>query len=118
MKRKEDGKPDDEQPPSKIAKQDISPFSKTWQNSDAVLIVEERELHVHSMILSLSSQYFDKMFNGNFVEATTKRVTLPVKSYELIELMLRCIYPNVNYHLGIGFTLLCSIIVNFDYCLV
>ena len=50
------------------------PFSAPWQNSDAVLVVEEKELHVHSNILSIASPHFDKMFNGNFKEAQTKRV--------------------------------------------
>uniref|UniRef100_A0A7M5VDI8 BTB domain-containing protein n=1 Tax=Clytia hemisphaerica TaxID=252671 RepID=A0A7M5VDI8_9CNID len=76
------------------------PFSKAWQNSDAVLVVEEKELHVHSMILSLASPYFDKMFNGSFKESQTKRVTLEGKSFELIEQMLKIIYPNFGCEIG------------------
>ena len=70
-----------------------SMFSKPWKGSDAVLIVEEKELHVHTSVLSIASEYFDKMFNGNFIEAKTKRVTLEGKSYELIEHVLRLMYP-------------------------
>ncbi|XP_066932206.1 kelch-like protein 3 [Clytia hemisphaerica] len=71
-------------------------FSKPWQDSDAVLIVEEKELHVHSKILSIASPYFEKMFNGNFKESQSKRVTLKGKSFDLIEQMLKIIYPNVD----------------------
>ena len=76
------------------------PFSKPWQNSDAVLVVEEKEFHVHSMILSIASPYFDKMFNGNFKESQTKRVTLKGKSFQLIEQMLKAIYPNIGLDFG------------------
>ncbi|XP_066920286.1 uncharacterized protein [Clytia hemisphaerica] len=76
--------------------QEKGPFSKAWQSSDAVLVVEEKELHVHSMILSLASPYFDKMFNGSFKESQTKRVTLEGKSYESVEQMITIIYPNMD----------------------
>ncbi|XP_066933601.1 uncharacterized protein [Clytia hemisphaerica] len=77
------------------------PFSKPWQNSDAVLIVEDRELHVHSMILSLASPVFDSMFNGSFKEAESKRVELAGKSYDLLEHLLKIIYPNFECGLEI-----------------
>ena len=78
---------------SKSLKKDESPFSSPWKGSDAVLIVEDRELHVHTQTLSLASPVFDKMFNGNFKEAGTKKVTLEDKEYELVEHMLRLTYP-------------------------
>ena len=68
-------------------------FVKQWKGSDAVLVVEDKELHVHTNILSISSQYFDSMFKGNFKEGKSKRVTLEGKEYKLIEHMLRLIYP-------------------------
>eukprot|EP00111_Clytia_hemisphaerica_P013135 TCONS_00038547-protein len=76
------------------------PFLEAWQSSDAVLVVEEKELHVHSMILSLASPYFDKMFNGSFKESQTKRVTLEGKSFDLIRQMLKIIYPNFGCEIG------------------
>ena len=80
-------------------------FSKPWQNSDVVLVVEEKELHVHSNILSIASPYFDKMFNGNFKESQTKRVTMEGKSLDLIEQMLKIIYPNMESEFGNEITL-------------
>ena len=73
-----------------------SMFSKPWKGSDAVLIVEEKELHVHTSILSCASKYFEKMFHGNFKEASTKRVTVEGKSFEVVEHMLKLVYPITN----------------------
>ncbi|XP_066933583.1 uncharacterized protein [Clytia hemisphaerica] len=69
-------------------------FSKPWKGSDGVVIVEDKELHVHTTVLSLASPVFEKMFNGGFKEAQTRRVTLEGKSYDLVEHMLKLIYPN------------------------
>ena len=73
-----------------------SKFSKPWKGSDAVLIVEEKEFHVHTQTLSLSSPVFEAMFNGNFVEAKTKRVKLEGKSFELFEHILKLVYHRTN----------------------
>ena len=76
------------------------PFDEAWQNSDAVLVVEEKQLHVHSTILSLASPVFDKMFNGDFKEAQNKQVCLQGKSYQMVEHLLKLIYPNMAQTLG------------------
>ena len=100
MKRKSQSSEPEEQSAVKCSRQEHnSPFSKPWKGSDAVLVVEDKELHIHTTVLSLASEYFQKMFNGNFKEAKTKRVSLKEKSYELIEHMLRLIYP-FNTRLG------------------
>ena len=76
------------------------PFDEAWQKSDAVLIVEEKQLHVHSIILSLASPVFDKMFNGDFKEAQNKQVSLQGKSYQLVEHLLKLLYPNMAQTIG------------------
>ena len=76
------------------------PFDEAWQKSDAVLIVEEKQLHVHSIILSLASPVFDKMFNGDFKEAQDKQVSLQGKSYQLVEHLLKLLYPNMAQTVG------------------
>ena len=86
-----------EEAANKVTESVEGPFSKPWQNSDVVLVVEEKELHVHLMILSLASPVFETMFNGSFKESQTKRVTLGGKSFDLIEQMLRVIYPGYGY---------------------
>ena len=76
------------------------PFDEEWQKSDAVLIVEEKQLHVHSIILSLASPVFDKMFNGDFKEAQDKQVSLRGKSHQMVEHLLKLIYPNMAQTVG------------------
>ena len=81
------------------------PYAKCWKGSDALLIVEGKELHVHSQTLSLASPVFEQMFNGHFLEGKTRRATLEGKSFELVEHMLNLIYPNEFESLG-NYTLL------------
>ena len=76
-------------------------FTKPWKNSNVVLVVEEKEIHVHSSTLSMVSPVFEAMFNGNFKEAQTKRVVLEGKSYDVFLYMLRMIYPFEDIFLGI-----------------
>lgn len=86
----------------------VPSFSQPWKNSDAVLVVEEKELHVHTTILSLASPVFEKMFDGNFKESQTKRVELHEKSYELVEHILKLIYPNFAVSLDLNSNKVCS----------
>ena len=95
VKRKRQSDEPEEQLAAKCSKQEKdSMFSEPWEGSDAVLVVEDKELHVHVTVLSLASEYFKKMFNGSFKELVSKKVTLKGISYELIEHMLRLIYPS------------------------
>ena len=87
-------------------KENTGPFSKPWRDSDAILVVEEKELHVHTNILSIASPVFDNMFNGKFKEAQTKRVPLPGKSFHIIEQMLKIIYPKMDFECGKPISLL------------
>ena len=75
-------------------------FSKPWQKSDAVLIVENKELYVHSQTLSLASPVFEKMFNGDLIEAQTRIVYLEGASYDLVKHLLKLIYPDDLVTLG------------------
>lgn len=68
-------------------------FSKPWKMSDLVLLVEERNLHVHKAILAISSPVFETMMSSNFKEKNAKEIPLPGKKVEEIEDMLRAIYP-------------------------
>ena len=85
--------------PAKSVKNKECPFEKPWKGSDAVLVVEGRELHVHTTVLALGSPVFEAMFNGSFKEAETKRVVLEGKSHELVEYMLKIVY-NLTNRLG------------------
>ena len=67
-------------------------FPMQWENTDQVLLVETKPLHVHRSILSLWSPVFSRMFNGDFKEKNSSEVTLPGKSYDEITEMLKVVY--------------------------
>jgi hypothetical protein len=68
-------------------------FSQPWNDSDVVLVVEGNEFHVHRSILSLQSPVFKAMFNGNFKDATEKKIELKDDKYEAMLLFLQLLYP-------------------------
>ena len=78
--------------PSDFSTATPSDFSTAWRNSDLVLVVEERHLHVHKLVLSLQSDVFHVMFNHNFKEKNSIEVPLPGKSFEEVKVMLEVIY--------------------------
>lgn len=69
-------------------------FSEAWGQSDVILIVEEKQLHVHRVILAMSSPVFSRMFDGDFKEKNAKEIPLPGKNYNEIKEMLLVIYPS------------------------
>ena len=70
-----------------------SVFSQPWNGSDVVLVVEEKEFHVHRYILSLQSPVFKAMFNGNFRDAKQDKIELEDDKYEAMLEFLKLLYP-------------------------
>ena len=68
-------------------------FSKPWELSDVLLVVEEDKFHVHRCILGMWSEVFSTMFTSEFKEKTTEEVPLPGKKSAEIKEMLLVIYP-------------------------
>ena len=68
-------------------------FSKPWQYSDVVLVVESERFHVHRNILGMWSEVFTTMFTSHFKEKTAQEVQLPEKKSAEIKEMLLVIYP-------------------------
>ena len=68
-------------------------FSKPWQYSDVVLVVESERFHVHRNILGMWSEVFTTMFTSHFKEKTAQEVPLPEKKSAEIKEMLLMIYP-------------------------
>ena len=68
-------------------------FTKPWNDSDIILVVQSWELHVHKSILSLQSPVFKAMFNGQFKEATAERVVLEGKNHKWVLQFLQLLYP-------------------------
>ena len=68
-------------------------FSKPWDQSDVILLVEEQQLHVHRLILSMSSPVFSWMFASDFKEKNAEEIPLPRTKANEIREMLLVIYP-------------------------
>ena len=74
---------------------DDNVFSKPWNNSDVVLLVEGKEFHVHRFILSLQSPVFQAMFNGNFKDATQDKIELKDDTnHQAMLEFLKLLYPS------------------------
>ena len=68
-------------------------FSKPWQFSAVVLVVEEDRFHLHRNILGMWSEVFTTMFTSGFKEKYSGEVPLPGKKSSEIKEMLLVIYP-------------------------
>ncbi|XP_041370461.1 BTB and MATH domain-containing protein 36-like [Gigantopelta aegis] len=75
-------------------KQNLFGFGKPSEDTDVVLVVEERKLHVNKAILSSASPVFSKMFHGEFREKSKEEIPLPSKSCRDFLAFLLCLYPN------------------------
>ena len=71
-------------------------FSQPWEQSDLVLLVEGQRLHVHRLILSMSSPVFKKMFYEDLKEKTEQEIPLPDKKFLEVREMLLMIYPTTQ----------------------
>ena len=73
---------------------DENVFASPWNDSDMVLIVEDQELHVHRLILTLLSPVFKAMLDGHFKEASEDKITLEGKDPKSMVLFLKVLYPS------------------------
>ena len=73
--------------------EDSPDFSRPWQLSDVVLVVEEEKFHVHRSMLAMWSPVFSAMFTAQFREQTADEIPLPGKKAAEIKEMLLVIYP-------------------------
>ena len=71
-------------------------FSQPWKLSDAVLVVEEEQFHVHQAVLAWSSPVFEKMVASEFQEKDSNEIPLPGKSSTEFKEMLLMIYPSTS----------------------
>ena len=78
---------------AKTIQEDSLDFSKPWQFSDVVLVVEEDKFHVHRCILGMWSEVFTTMFTSKFREQTAKEIPLTGKKSAEFKEMLLVIYP-------------------------
>ena len=71
-------------------------FSKPWNQSDLVLIVEGQQFHVHRLILTMISPVFSRMLASEFKEKDADEILLPEKKAADIREMLMVVYPMFN----------------------
>uniref|UniRef100_A0A1I7TJF2 BTB domain-containing protein n=1 Tax=Caenorhabditis tropicalis TaxID=1561998 RepID=A0A1I7TJF2_9PELO len=73
-------------------------FSRPFDQTNAVLRVEDEDFHVHTFLLSLVSRYFRILFNGPFSESSD--LTTPIELKEVSSCsfrnLLNCIYAYPN----------------------
>jgi hypothetical protein len=69
-------------------------FASPLNGSDMVLVVEDRELHVHKWILTTQSPVFKAMLEGHFQEASQDKITLKEKEYKSMVQFLKLLYPS------------------------
>uniref|UniRef100_A0A8R1HJE3 BTB domain-containing protein n=1 Tax=Caenorhabditis japonica TaxID=281687 RepID=A0A8R1HJE3_CAEJA len=69
-------------------------FSRPFDESNAVLRVEDEEFHVHSFLLSMASQFFRILFNGSFAESANISKPIELKGISSCSFrnLLNCIY--------------------------
>jgi hypothetical protein len=68
------------------AKEKPALFSEPDKTSDIVFIVEDKKIHFTKAFLAVSSEVFDRMFNGDFAEKTAQEIDLPGKKHwEVVE---------------------------------
>ena len=68
-------------------------FSGAWNDSDVVLVLKGRKFHVHRSILSLQSEVFKVMFNGNFKDAKQNEIELNDDDYNAMLEFIKLLYP-------------------------
>lgn len=76
------------------AKQEKNVFALPWNDSDIVLVVQGKELHVHRWILTSQSPVFKSMLDGHFKEAYQDKIPLPEKDFKTMQLFLKLLYPS------------------------
>ncbi|CAO4367275.1 unnamed protein product [Caenorhabditis nigoni] len=81
-------------PPEKISFDEMFVVSN---KTDAVLIVEGKELNVNKAFLSFHSDYFSSLFSANFKEGQMKEIEIKEVSYKDFGLLLASFYPDQHF---------------------
>ena len=78
----------------KMATNHENVFASPWNDSDLVLLVEDRELHVHKWILTSQSPVFKAMLEGHFREAGQDKIPLKEKDFQPMVQFMKLLYPS------------------------
>lgn len=70
---------------------------RAFPETDVILVVEDRNIHVNKAVLSQHSPVFDTMFKSQFKESTAKEIPLEDKKAEDVVEFLSCFYPKMKH---------------------
>jgi len=70
----------------------FTPFFNNILLSDATLIVEDKEIHCHRIILANQSNYFRSMFLSPMIESKQKRITINCQKYNTMLILIKYLY--------------------------
>ncbi|XP_067667532.1 BTB and MATH domain-containing protein 36-like [Haliotis asinina] len=98
-----------------MAEQDCNPFSSPSSETDLVLLVEGKKLHVSKLVLSLVSPVFKTMLEGDYKEKHTSEISFPEKKFDDMLQFLLCVYPSTVKSVTIR-NLDCVLALADEYC--
>ncbi|EFP08737.1 hypothetical protein CRE_19773 [Caenorhabditis remanei] len=62
--------------------------------TDAILVVDEKKLHVNKTVLSCHSEFFNTLFNGEFKEKSMTEIPIEDIDFEDFATLLSLVHPN------------------------
>lgn len=77
---------------TKSKQQKLEEEPTLFLQSDVILEVESKQLHVRKQVLAENSPVFKRMFESNFKERRDVKISLPGKKYKDFEMFLRTFY--------------------------
>jgi len=64
------------------------------KGTDTVLVVDGRDIRVHSLMLAAMSEVFDRQLNGSMQESVSKRIDIEDVDFETFNVFLRFLYTD------------------------
>ena len=71
----------------------IIDFTKPWEYSDVIFIVEDQKVYANKMILSMSSPVMKAMFESDFRETHSEAIKLPGKTLNVFLDLMKAVHP-------------------------
>ena len=78
---------------NKEEEEDDIDYTKPWDYSDVIFIVEGQKVYANKMILSMSSPVMKAMFKADFREKDAKEIELPGKTLDVFLDLMKAVHP-------------------------